>query len=237
VTLTFSAAYTGTLRLYAVDLSALGRREIITVNGQAADLSSDFSQGAWVSFPLNAATTVTITVDRTAGYNAVLSGIFLGDAGPPPAFPVAPQGSWVGTYGSAGYVLAGWTGSGDLSNLPNGSASLDQGSRYVWSAGTSDVRALQSPDGLSRSATDGNQVRVTLTFSPAYSGTLRLYAVDFSALGRREIITVNGQAADLASDFSQGAWVSFPINNAATVTITIDRTAGYNAVLSGIFLN
>ncbi len=59
-----------------------------------------------MSFPLKVAAggTVTITVDRTAGPNAVLSGIFLGDAGTPPASPVtsAPQGSWVGTYGASG---------------------------------------------------------------------------------------------------------------------------------------
>jgi hypothetical protein len=53
------------------------------------------------------------------------------------------------------------------------------------------------------------------------------------------MITVNGQTAVLSGDFSKGAWTSFPINVAAggTVTIVVDRTAGLNAVLSGIFLN
>ena len=66
-----------------MDWDSQGRREIITVNGQSAVLSSDFSQGAWVSFPISVAAggTVSITVTRTAGPNAVLSGIFLGDAG------------------------------------------------------------------------------------------------------------------------------------------------------------
>jgi hypothetical protein len=247
VQLNFAAAYTGNLRLYALDWTKLGRRETITVNGQTAVLSSDFSSGAWVLFPISVAAggTVTITVDRTAGVNAVLSGIFLGDAGPPPAAPVssAPQGTWVGAYGSAGYDLAGWEGSaGDLSSLPGISLSLAQGSRYLWVANTSDVRALQAPNGLSRNAStynDPNQVRVQLSFSAAYNGSLRLYALDWSKMSRREIITVNGQTAVLSSDFSSGAWVSFPISVAAggTVTITVDRTAGVNAVLSGIFLS
>jgi hypothetical protein len=41
------------------------------------------------------------------------------------------------------------------------------------------------------------------------------------------------------TDFSPGAWMSFPVSVASggTVTITVNRTAGPNAVLSGIFLN
>jgi hypothetical protein len=78
--LSFPAAYTGNLHLYAVDWDSQGRREIISVNGQSAQLSSDFSQGAWVSFPISVAAggTVSIVVDRLAGPNAVLSGVFLG---------------------------------------------------------------------------------------------------------------------------------------------------------------
>src|ERR1019366_10594512 len=86
----------------------------ITVNGQSAVLG-EFNEGAWVSFPISVAAggSVTITVDRTAGPNAVLSGIFLGDAGAPPAMTVTspPQGAWVGAVGSAGYDLAAWGGS------------------------------------------------------------------------------------------------------------------------------
>ena len=51
-------------------------------------------------------------------------------------------------------------------------------------------------------------------------------------------ISVDGQTAELACDFNQGAWVSFPISVAAgeAVPFIVDRTAGANAVLSGIFL-
>jgi hypothetical protein len=47
------------------------------------DITTAFNNGAWMTFPVTNATTVNITIDRTAGPNAVLSGIFLGDAGPP----------------------------------------------------------------------------------------------------------------------------------------------------------
>ena len=78
--MTFSTGYTGNIELYAVDWDSTARREMISVNGQTAVLSSSFNAGAWVSFPVTAQAggTVTITVDPLAGPNAVLSGVFLG---------------------------------------------------------------------------------------------------------------------------------------------------------------
>ncbi len=242
--LNFTAAYSGNLHLYAVDWDSRGRSETITVNGQTAVLGA-FTNGDWVTFPISVAAggTVTITVTRTAGPNAFLSGIFLGDAGPPPnpAVASAPQGSWVGVHGSAGYDLAGWNGSTDLTSLTNASLTVEQASRYTWAASTTDVRALQSPDTKTRVAAayyDPNQIRLRLSFTAAYSGNLEFYAVDWDSLGRREMISVNGQSAVLASDFTNGAWVSLPVNVAAggTVTIVVDRLAGPNALLSGVFL-
>ncbi len=243
--LSFKTAYSGKLHLYAVDWDSLGRREVITVNGQSAVLASDFTNGAWVSFPISveAGGTVAITVTRTAGPNAVLSGIFLGEGGAPPGPTVsgAPQGSWVNAVGSAGYDLAAWNETSDLTELPNATLAVEQASRYTWAASSEDPRALERPDGLAREAAtyyDPNEIKLKLTFPAAYSGNLHLYAVDWDSLGRREIISVNGQSAALSSDFTNGAWVSFPISVEAggTVTIAVDRTAGPNAVLSGIFL-
>jgi hypothetical protein len=245
VKLSFTAAYSGNLHLYAVDWDTTARRETISVNGQTATFANSFNGGAWVSFPITVAAgeAITITVDRTAGSNAVLSGIMLGEAGTPPGPTVAsaPQGTWVNAVGSAGYDLASWDGTQDVSYLPNASLSLVQGSRYQWTAGSADPRALSDPAGVAHNAGayyDPNQIQLKLTFTKAYSGNLHLYAVDWDKLTRREMITVNGQSVDLSNDFGEGAWVSFPISVAAggTVTITVDRTFGPNAVLSGIFL-
>ncbi len=247
--LSFKEAYTGNLHLYAVDWDGANRRETITVNGKLAPLTSSFSNGAWVSFPISVAAgeTVAITVHNDsspATSNAVLSGVFLGDAGPPPAPKVesAPQGKWVNTFGSAGYALAGWNGTaGDLAYMPNASLTVQQASRYDWAPNTADARALTDASGTARNAGtyyDANQIQLQLSFKEAYSGELHLYAVDWDSAGRREVISVNGQSAVLGGDFSQGAWVGFPINVAAggTVSITVTRLAGGNAVLSGLFL-
>ena len=166
---------------------------------------------------------------------------------PPPLYTSAPQGSWVNTYGSQGYALAGWNGGGsDLTSLGAATVSLDHGSRWCWNCSTSDVRALQNPGQTQRRAAtyyDTNQVAVHLSFPSAYSGTLHLYAIDWDSTDRRESITVDDgsgpHTVNITSDFSQGAWTSFPVTVASggTVTITVTRTAGLNAVLSGIFLD
>jgi phosphodiesterase/alkaline phosphatase D-like protein len=339
--LTFTTAYSGSLHLYALDWDVLGRRETVTINdgsgARTASISTDFSQGIWLSAPINVAAggTVTVTVTRTAGLNAVLSGIFLGgapvatlppsglsagavnssqiglswnassgatsykiqrspdgstgwtqvgttgstgftdsglnpsttyfyrvlasnsvgDSGPSNvasattpaglAYVQSPQGSWVGVYGADGYALMDWNAGTDLVSLPQSSLILDQGGRYQWSSGTTAVQALESPDAATRRAatySDGNQIRLRLIFSPAYSGSLHLYVLDWDVIGRRETVTVDDgsgpRSANISTDFSQGAWVNAPITVAAggTVTVTVTRTAGLNAVLSGIFL-
>jgi len=161
------------------------------------------------------------------------------------AYNQSPQGNWVGNYGADGYGLLGWNGSSDLVSLPQSTLILDQGARYSWSSGTSDVRALASPDASTRRATcwyQGSELRLHLAFPSAYSGTLHIYAIDWDSTSRRESITIddgNGpRTANLLSDFSQGVWINLPISVAVsgTLTITVDRTAGANAVLSGLFL-
>ncbi len=248
--LTFSSAYAGTLHLYALDWDATNRQETVTVNDgsgpQQVTLSSSFHDGAWLHFPISvqAGGQVTLTVDRLAGANAVLSGLFLGGAGPPPPPPPA-SGDWVGSYGADGYALLAWNGSSDLVNLPNATLTFDQGGRATWANPTTDNRALQSADQSQRRAMtwwDNAQIRAHLTFSSAYAGTLHLYALDWDATNRQETVTVNDgsgpQQVTLSSSFHDGAWLHFPISVQAggQVTLTVDRLAGANAVLSGLFL-
>ena len=150
-------------------------------------------------------------------------------------------------FGSQGYVIGGWEGSsGDLNGLPAGvTYALEQGMPYRWTSPTPDVRSLQSPTQLERRTSTwyhATQVRLRLTFSAAYTGTLHLYALDWDTTTRRESVTVNDGSGPrtlvLASSFNPGAWLHFPVSVSAggSVTVTVDRTAGPNAVLSGMFL-
>jgi hypothetical protein len=255
VGLKFANAYTGDISIYALDYDHQGRAESISIDDGSGprifSLATDFSAGQWLTFPVTVAAGATVTISATntatatatTTPTAVISGIMIGDAGAPPATTgtQAPQGDWMASYGGAGYELAGWNGTSDLSWMPNATVTLVQGSRSVQAVNTTSPRALSDPGNAHRTAasySDPNQVQVVLTFTHAYTGDLHLYGVDWDTAVRRQLVTVNGQTAQLSGDFSQGSWLSFPIDVAAggIVSITVDRTAGASAVLSGIFL-
>ena len=163
----------------------------------------------------------------------------------PAPWDVAPQGDWVGSFGADGYALLAWEGSaGDRVNMPLASLVLDQGSRFRWSASTTSIRALEDQTQTARRAGQwhATSLRLHLTFAAAYSGTLHLYALDWDSVNRREIVYVDdgsgSRSMNLNGSFNSGAWLHFPINVGAggTVTIRVDKTAGSNATLSGLFL-
>jgi hypothetical protein len=223
--------------------------------GYQVQRSPDGSTG-WTQIGTPSTTSYSDTglAQSTVYYYQVLATNSIGPSGPSSvasartqlAVSETPQGTWVGAYGKDGYALLAWNGtSGDMVSLKPATLTLDQATRWTWRTNSTLAQDLQSPDAATRRATcvfDNNQLRLHLTFSTAYTGTLHLYALDASTTARREVITVNDgngpQVANLNSSFNLGAWVNVGINAPAggTVTITIDHLAGYNAVLSGLFL-
>ncbi|HUG48593.1 MAG TPA: S8 family serine peptidase [Candidatus Limnocylindria bacterium] len=256
--LNYTQAYSGNLHLYAVDWDTTARRQNVTVNDgrgpRTVQLTSSFNAGAWLHYQVEVAAggSVVITVDRTAGSNSVLAGIFLGDAWTSLPRPTEDrpgvQGNWVGNYGADGYVLAAWNGtSGDLAQLPAGvTYAIEQGSRYAgWPSPTTDVRALESPDESERRPRTwfhANQLRLRFMFTQAYSGSLHLYALDWDTTARRQMVTVHDgrgpQLASLTTSFNAGAWLHYTVDvgPGGSLVIAVDRTAGANGVLAGIFL-
>jgi hypothetical protein len=84
-TLTFTAAYTGRVRVYMIDWDSTTRRQTLKIddgsNPAAVDLGGQFDQGMWVgrSVTVGAGGTVVVTATNGGGAspNAVISGIFL----------------------------------------------------------------------------------------------------------------------------------------------------------------
>jgi hypothetical protein len=68
-----------------VDWTTTARRQRFTIDDgsgpRAASINTSFNDGAWLHFPVSvdAGGALTIKVDRLAGANVVLNGLFLGD--------------------------------------------------------------------------------------------------------------------------------------------------------------
>jgi hypothetical protein len=250
--LDFTAAWSGDLHLYALDWDNGGRRQTVTVDDgsgpRAAVLDTAFTNGLWTHAPVTvpAGGSVRITVSRLAGTSAVLSGLFLGGAAPRLATSQAPQGTWTASYGAGGYALGAWNGTSDLLVFPAGATLvLEQAGRVRWSSSTTSVRALQGPGGVGRRAaawSHASELRLRIDFAAAWSGDLHLYALDWDNRGRRQTVFVDDgsgpRVAVLDSAFTNGLWIHAPVTVPAggSVRITLSRSAGTSAVLSGLFL-
>ncbi|HEY6874890.1 MAG TPA: fibronectin type III domain-containing protein, partial [Candidatus Dormibacteraeota bacterium] len=174
--LTFASAYSGTVHLYALDWDTTGRRETVTVNDgsgpQTANITTDFSGGAWINAPINVAAggTITITATQTAGLNAVLAGIFLG--GGPPA-PAAPTGvaasalsasqinvSWTAANGATAYKIqrspdgtSGWTQVGTSTTSPFVDSGLTAATTYFYRVVASNNAGDSAPSAVASATT------------------------------------------------------------------------------------
>jgi hypothetical protein len=256
--LDFVEAYVGDLHLYLLDWDTTARRATVTVldgsGSRSYNATSPFSSGLWLHVPVEIAPgqSLVVSINRTGGTNAVLSGLFLGGAGDTPPVPPDPsyeqgvQGNWVGGYGHDGFAIGAWNGTTDLVSLSNATLSVEQGARTRWTKkSTTNARALENSAETERRATTwyhAAQVRLRLTFEEAYAGVLHIYVLDWDTTARRETVSVDDGATttvvNVTTAFDAGAWIHFPISvpDGGSVFVTADRTAGANAVISGFFL-
>jgi RHS repeat-associated protein len=151
----------------------------------------------------------------------------------------ATQGSWMGAYGADGqYINA-------ESPAPPayGSVTFAGASNFTWTANTTDVRALQQPaPQTSRIASTyynatAETLHVVTTDNNVH--TIALYFLDWDNLGRGQTVTAqspSGTAFDSGrafAGFSGGLYAVYTI--CGSVDFTLTRTAGPNAVVSGVF--
>ncbi|MGD0301988.1 MAG: hypothetical protein ABSE86_33330, partial [Bryobacteraceae bacterium] len=163
---------------------------------------------------------------------------------PPPTatfvqMDTATQGNWEGVYGSDGYNVIG-----DLTSNPSYVTPIPSGqSSYTWTASTSDVRALQkaSNPAVRIAATWYSSTQFTIDMNITDSAThqVALYCLDWDSTARRQTINVldgNGNILNtqaLTSSFNGGVYMVW--NVSGHVQFQVTRTAGNNAVLSGLF--
>jgi hypothetical protein len=234
------------LELYFVDWDSSRRAETVVVSDAAsgAVLStqsiSSFHAGVYLNYAVRG--NIVITITKTAGDNAVLSGLFFDPAVTMAAFlksDTTTEGTWMGTYGAQGYDVIN-----DAASLPTYASVTPSGqSSYIWASSTLDPRALQTADGNTRIAAcwySASSFKVNVDLTDGLTHDLELNFVDWDSSRRGETVQVSDAVTGAVlstqsiSSFHNGVYLNYSING--NIVITITRTAGDNAVLSGLFL-
>jgi hypothetical protein len=149
------------------------------------------------------------------------------------------QGNWKGVYGAEGYTVIL-----DATNNPaDVSLSLSGVTPYNWDGNPSATRALQR-SGTGRIAAcwyNSTTFSVTINLSGTNAHRLAIYGLDWETTSRGETIDIlyPGTSTVLDSrsltNFNGGKYLIWDILGSVTVRAT--RTAGANAVISGLFFN
>ncbi|QEH36754.1 TAP-like protein [Aquisphaera giovannonii] len=235
--------------LYLLDWDNAGRAEQIkvvdTATGAVLDTrsASAFGGGMYLTWRLSGH--VQFVVTRTAGPNAAVSGLFFGGAPmvPSPFAGVnsAAKGDWQGTVGGDGYTIP----RGSTSGPQYATVALSGASLATWSS-TSDGRALSVPGSAAGArlasrwyASGSFTIDVALTDGQPHD--VSLYLLDWDNAGRAEQIKVVDPATGAVLDtrsataFGGGVYLTWRLSGHAQFVVT--RTAGPNAVVSGLFFD
>jgi Divergent InlB B-repeat domain len=238
------------LALYFVDWDGTQRAQTVTVYDAATNAILDqrplsgFNGGVYYTYEVRGS--VRVQVSRTAGANAVLSGVFWDGIQPQALFQeqdTTTKGDWQDLYGSEGFILLNHQGSGqDVKSLPAHLSSYSHtGTNYVWSNPTTDPRALANLTGkrVAAAAYSATSVTLTLPAKDLSSHLLALYFVDWDGAQRAQTVTVYDATTNAILDqrplsgFNGGVYYTYEVRG--SVRVQVSRTTGANAVLSGVF--
>jgi hypothetical protein len=185
---------------------------------------------------------VRIQLTRQAGYNAVISGVFI-DADQSTSTATylkndnTTKGQWKGSYGGQGYGIAS-----DVAPYPSYAKVTHSGSStWTWAQNTTDVRALQTATGRIASTWYGSKFTIEVALSDGKAHNITLHALDWDLGGRAQTIEVSdaatGRVLDTRSlsNFGNGQYLTWQVTGRVKFTVT--KTAGYNAVVGGIFVD
>jgi hypothetical protein len=241
--------------LYLLDWDTTSRAETIQVLDAATkavldtEKFSNFHNGTYAVWDIKG--NVIIQVTGTAGINAVVSGIFFGPASAPitsvntatyTGSDATTEGTWTGHYGSNGALIVGGTNS-----LPAyAKTSLTGNATWTFASSTSDPRALQIASGSANRLaavyySTAGSFTINLNLSDGKAHKVSLYLLDWDTTGRTETVTILDAASNTVlntqsfSGFHNGEYASWTITG--NVAIQVTKTAGINAVISGIFID
>lgn len=146
-------------------------------------------------------------------------------------------GNWQGTYGADGYTIANGP-----SKFPTYAAFTPTNDLlYTWAANTTDGDAVALPAGgrLASCWYNNPAFSFDVNFTDGKTHAFSVYALDWDSTARAETIVVTDAAtgavldARTISGFSNGTYLTWICGGHFKVSVT--RTAGSNAVISGVF--
>jgi hypothetical protein len=221
------------------------------ITGQYAQIATVNSSGSAYSDADLAAG--TLYVYRVAAFNAAGDSAFSNEASATtasvPAVPAAAayiardpatQGNWSGLYGKDGFNVIGNTASYPSYAFVNSTGAT----AWTWTPSTSDGRALQqwlSTDHIAACWNAPTAFALDVDLRDGQPHRVALYFLDWDSAGRSESVTLtdanSGAVLDseAISQFAGGTYLVW--NLAGHVQIQISRTAGPNAVVSGLFFD
>lgn len=237
--------------LYFLDWENAGRVVAVTVQDAATGATMDtrtvssFYGGKYLVW--NISGHVTFTITKSAGNNAVISGLFFGGPRLVSASnatfvksDTTTQGNWQGSYGADGYNVFG-----DSQAYP-AYATITAASQapYTWAASTTDTRALVKSASTDRVAACWYayaSFSIDLNLTDGNSHQIALYLLDWENAHRTESVTVQDAATGTVldtrsvSNFSAGQYLVWTLSGHVIIKVTNTAGSSTNAVLSGIF--
>ncbi len=184
--------------------------------------------------------TATSVADATKYASATITLLPTQATGASAQFVVADtttQGNWKGAYGTDGYNVIN-----NAASYPSYVTPVASGiSSYTWAASTTEGRALQQAAGSSRIAGvwyAADSFVIDLPVSDAQPHLFSVYCLDWDNLGRiekLEMLDTSNNILDTrtVASFRDGVWLVWSVSGHVKLRVT--RTAGLNAVMSGLF--
>lgn len=236
--------------VYCVDWERAGREQTVDVLDAASDAVLDtrtlsaFNAGKYLVWKITGHVKLRFT--RTAGPNAVVSGIFFG---PVPTvvdanqaefvkFDTETKGNWKNVYGSEGQKIVGFSPA--FPNYLN--FGVTGATAHTWARSSSDSRALQkvnSSDRIAAAWCAGN-FTVDMNFTDGNSHQVAFYCLDWDNRQRSQKIQIFDATTGAllnsrtVSNFGGGSYVVWELKGHVRVRFT--SLSGPNVALAGIFV-
>lgn len=153
------------------------------------------------------------------------------------------RGHWKDRFGARGVWLAGLNQG--VANASGYQVDVLSGTVFHWPApAAEDVRVPDHPQNGAPQPTcwfANDRLRLRITAPTAEPYRLSLYVMDFDRNGRAAHVTLSDEFAPLAAtdvsaaDAANGVYLTWTVRG--NVYVALEKTAGFNVVLSGVFID